>query len=377
VRATLTALLVVVSLVTFAALITFVFWSESLDRQTNRQDEARATAGRLVSTAGQIAFLDGGHLDEVKLINADGTGLISVPAGGHARSLAWSPDGSRLAIEEADGIHLLTLDGSAPTRLTYSGEAPAWAPDGMHLAFATFDRIAIIRADGAGLRELAATNLFKEFNGPYTRASPVLVRWSPDGTLLAFVYRYYHSGGHGNFYDTLALVNADGGAFAVVPLPATAQRAEVTGLHWSADGDSFMCLCRCDERFPESTTLYAFDVGILEAHRIADWRVHRDRESPPAWSPDGKWLAYEALNRARTMTAVLRLADGQAHEFLRGERPEWSPDGTRLAFVMPFPSTLAVMNADGSGLTKLLTLKDNHAVYRLAWRPDKRVGRLH
>src|SRR6185295_10521862 len=106
-----------------------------------------------------------------------------------------------------------------------------------------------------------------------------------------------------------------------------------------------------------------------EPHSITALRMHWDRESPPAWSPDGKWLAYEAISGARTMAAVFRLADGQVHEFLRGERPEWSPDGTRLAFVMPFPSTLAVMNADGSGLTRLLTIKDSYAVSRLAWRP--------
>jgi hypothetical protein len=75
------------------------------------------------------------------------------------------------------------VDGSAPTRLTYSDTgdyAPAWSPDGTRLAFAS-DRdrgnleIFTMAGDGSGVARLT--------NGVRIDGDPA---WSPDGTRIAF-----------------------------------------------------------------------------------------------------------------------------------------------------------------------------------------------
>jgi Tol biopolymer transport system component len=233
-------------------------------------------------------------------------------------------------------------------------------------------QIWIVQADGTHHRALSRTYLFAPKADAYTRASPVLIQWSPDGGRLAFVYRYYHSGGHGNFYDTLAIVNADGGGLATVPVPATARLPEIAGLHWLRDSIFLMYLCRCDADAPEQVSLFSLDVGIREPDRVGRLRLrwYGGDKQPPAWSPDGARVAYEAPYRNDGRLTVGDADDWQGHAFLRAGAPDWSPDGSRLAFVLPLPvPTLAVMNADGSGLNKLWSI-EGYAIQQVAWRPD-------
>ncbi len=66
--------------------------------------------------------------------------------------------------------------------------------------------------------------------------------------------------------------------------------------------------------------------------------AHRD---DPAWSPDGKEIAYIQLDRETKRTAVYTAkADGTSvnrvveMEKADGEEPVWSPDGTEIAYVV-------------------------------------------
>jgi Tol biopolymer transport system component len=74
----------------------------------------------------------------------------------------------------------------------------------------------------------------------------------------------------------------------------------------------------------------------------------------PDWSPDGKFVAYDTWKveetYSKSQVAVIR-ADGTDIRLLGpGAMPNWSPDGRQLVcHVYSSPTTIVVLNADGSG----------------------------
>src|SRR5947209_9052804 len=136
----------------------------------------------------------------VYVMNANGRGERRVAAcrpGGNIYaceigSLAWSPDGTRLAMARGGSLYVLDLKTGGVRRLTAqtAGAAldPAWSPDGSRIAFARAAGLCainmcptlpyIVNADRRGLRRLSAfygDALF--FGGP---------QWSPDGGTIVF-----------------------------------------------------------------------------------------------------------------------------------------------------------------------------------------------
>ena len=120
-------------------------------------------------------------------------------ASGAEGSLAWSPDGRKLAFLSDGGcgqfcfnLYVVNSDGSGLRNLTSklaagshigSGPAsdPAWSPDGQKLAFvrpnARHGPVYVVKADGSGLRNLTPKPV-----GVYADLA-----WSPDGRKLVFV----------------------------------------------------------------------------------------------------------------------------------------------------------------------------------------------
>ena len=108
---------------------------------------------------------------------------------------------------------------------------------------------------------------------------------------------------------------------------------------------------------------------------IADGKAVRllaenDAASRPHWSPDGRWLAFEATSAGNSGLWVAR-ADGTKARFLavmtgtnsplthEGDRIAWAPDSSRIAFVSatPGPET-ELANADPVVITRYLYKPD-------------------
>jgi Tol biopolymer transport system component len=80
----------------------------------------------------------------------------------------------------------------------------------------------------------------------------------------------------------------------------------------------------------------------------------------PDWSPDGKWIAYDAwnideeFNDARV--EVVQADGSNLRQLGIGAMPSWSPDGKQLtAHAYGGAGAIFVMNADGSGRTAIMS----------------------
>jgi Tol biopolymer transport system component len=103
-------------------------------------------------------------------------------------------------------------------------------------------------------------------------------------------------------------------------------------------------------------------------------------DTRPAWSPDGRRLAYVevAYGPPDTMDVFVVNADGSGRQRITRDStytadPAWSPDGSRIAYAgkgspTAFPLHIWLINADGTGRVQLTTRGEHHVAP--AWSPD-------
>jgi Tol biopolymer transport system component len=106
-----------------------------------------------------------------------------------------------------------------------------------------------------------------------------------------------------------------------------------------------------------------FDHALGFAGPIASGFKVSGEGTEPAWSPDGRQLAFVRLSGGRAHLFTVKADGTHAVQITEGpsddEAPSWSPDGTRIVFcsanvtAQPGQSDLFTVSPDGSGLVQL------------------------
>jgi dipeptidyl aminopeptidase/acylaminoacyl peptidase len=218
--------------------------------------------------------------------------------------------------------------------------SPRWSPDGTRIALVSnrggrAAQIYVLPLDGG-----EATAVTKMKNGAGN------IEWAPDGKWIAFTSRVGPS------------------AEDLKPEPGKERAPKekvITRLMYRADGAGY---------FPEGHThiFIAAADGAGEPKQVTSGDFNH---GAPAWSPDGKWIAFSAIRKpdpdyemGDSEIYVISPQGGEPKQLTdrRGPdaNPMWSPDGKWMAYTgsddkgLSYTVTkLYVMNADGSGKREL------------------------
>ena len=312
---------------------------------------AVASACGLLSSTGFIAYTVGepGSRDVVvsKPDGSDRRILTDDETGQSADDFApvWSPDRQRIAfLSNRDGnveIYLAVADGSSFTRVTNTSVDEShvrWSPEGTRLAYISPTQDGTPAVFWLSLSNLLPNRLLFSDHG---EADPA---WSPQGTWIAFAVLEENGDSIG-----LKLRNPEG--VNRVQLSQSPDRAPA----WSPDGKKIAFVSTRDG----DEEIYVVEVGETgPAGATAQVTDNPDRDFAPEWSPDGKRIAFLS-DRNGNVDIFTSSGDGKDLETLtRTDVDEisviWGPDG-RVIFESAASGKSDIYLMDAGGVQQQLT----------------------
>jgi Tol biopolymer transport system component len=223
----------------------------------------------------------------------------------------------------------------------------------------------VIAGDGSNVRRL--TNSAVDGSGvaggedlAFSQAS-----WSPGGDQITFDGKYNSVGPpceqHCAGWDVL-VIGADGSGLEQIALNARAPA-------WSPDGRRVAYESDVDAYYEAGgVTVARLDVSV--SCRVKAINFYSD--IGPVWSPTGNELAFQARATEDDPSSIytVRANCSRMRRLALGHDPAWSPDGRRLAFVDDYQ--LITIDSDGKRRRRLS--RKGEFVVRAAWSP--KGGRL-
>jgi dipeptidyl aminopeptidase/acylaminoacyl peptidase len=266
--------------------------------------------------------------------------LVSVAL--NASNPRWSPDGKRIAFratqKERSGIWVVSLTDRQPRLLvpvrdtnffiTYAGESFAWSPDSRRIAF-------ISATEAPRSADVAAAG------GSSSSTTP------DDPRVVDRIQYKSRTSFSDRLRTHLWVVDID----AALAGDERSLRQLTTGLFydhalsWSPRGDevAFLSNHEPDPDANNNSDIFAVDM----TGRVRQITETNGCEYEPAWSPDGKWIAYSATKRdvttidsvaEDTHVWVVDAGGGAGRELTasqdrRARSPRWSPDSGSILYL--------------------------------------------
>lgn len=254
---------------------------------------------------------------------------LLLPSGWHAANPRWSPDGKRIAFlataDNRSGIWITSIDGGIPRLIaavkdtnffiTYAGEPFAWSPDSKNIAYISASE---------------ETGIDPHFGDRQT--DPLVVDRIQYKSRTSF---------SDNLRTHVWITDVDEPA----PRQLTTGLAYDHALSFSPRGDeiAFVSNHELDPDAINNSDIFAVDLR----GQVRQITNTKGCEYEPAWSPDGKWIAYTATKR--DVTTIDSVAEDRhvwvieatgesprelsAHMDRRARSPRWSPSSHTVYFL--------------------------------------------
>ena len=153
---------------------------------------------------------------------------------------------------------------------------------------------------------------------------------SPDGKWIAYVSRANKN------YDIWVKPSAGG-----LATPLTTHTSDDFSPAWSPDGKSLAFISRRDDAEGDLYWLELKYGGAITPGKIKLLKHNLDREAHPAFSPDGKKIAFSLGPTGREQIWLCEIETRKKYPLTRygGTQPAWSPDGKQLAMACSTPNS--------------------------------------